>query len=122
MSSHFYQVVLAVAELFYYLAPYAEMAITIRPLVHLISKPREIQYVVLTAIVSMVSKRTSLFEPYMKLFFVKESDPMYIRLLKLEAITAVVNESNVGFVLREFQAYLRSPVKDFVIHTVQVSL
>ena len=67
------QVILALTELYYYLAPYAEMSLVVRPLMHTLTHSREVQLIILTSINSMINKRASLFEPYMKEFFVRGS-------------------------------------------------
>ena len=53
----FYQVVVAVAGLYYYLAPSAEAQISARSLVRLVRASREIAYSVLLNIVTLASKR-----------------------------------------------------------------
>ena len=68
-----FKVILAITELYYYLAPYAEMSLIMRPLFHTLAHSREVQFIVLTSITSMVSKRASLFEPYMKNFYIRGS-------------------------------------------------
>ncbi|XP_014666116.1 PREDICTED: AP-3 complex subunit beta-2-like [Priapulus caudatus] len=47
----------------------------------------EIQSVVLSNIATMTTTRKSMFEPYLKSFFVRPMDPTHIKLLKLEILT-----------------------------------
>jgi AP-3 complex subunit beta len=44
-----------------------------------------------------------LFESYLKSFYVVSSDPTHVKMLKLEILSNLANESNVAIVLREFQ-------------------
>ena len=46
-------------------------------------------------------------------------DAPYIRLLKLEILTAIANDSNVHHILREFQFYVKNTDKDFVVTAIQ---
>jgi len=61
----------------------------------------------------------SLFEPYMKSFFVRSSDPTQIKLFKLEILTNIANETNISSILREFQTYISSQDKEFVTATIE---
>ncbi|KAI8433962.1 hypothetical protein MSG28_012117 [Choristoneura fumiferana] len=47
----------------------------------------------------------TLFEPFLKSFFVRNSDPTHLKLLKLEILTNLATESSAAVVLREFQTY-----------------
>ena len=55
----------------------------------------------------------------MKSFYVRSSDPTQIKLLKLEILTNIANETNIPPILREFQTYISSPDKKFVAATIQ---
>lgn len=48
----------------------------------------------------------SLFEPYLKSFFVKSKDSTQTKILKLEILTNLSNSANISLILREFQAYI----------------
>lgn len=49
----------------------------------------------------------SLFEPYLKSFFVKANDSTAVKILKLEILTNLSNTGNyISLILREFQAYI----------------
>nr|XP_027200480.1 AP-3 complex subunit beta-2-like [Dermatophagoides pteronyssinus] len=55
----------------------------------------------------MIRTIKSLFEPYLKSFFVKANDSTQIKILKLEILTNLSNTGNyISLVLREFQAYI----------------
>lgn len=73
----------------------------------------------LTAIASMAQQRKGMFEPYLKAFYVEHSDPKFVRLIKLEILTTLANESNISAILREFQEYVKHPDRDFVTQTIQ---
>ena len=73
----------------------------------------------LTAIASMVPQRPGMFEPYLRSFFVENSDPQFVRLIKLEILTTLANESNISPILREFQEYVKHPDRTFVTQTIQ---
>jgi AP-3 complex subunit beta len=55
----------------------------------------------------------------MKSFFVRSDDRTQIKLLKLEILTNIANETNIPLVLREFQTYISSQDKEFVACTIQ---
>ncbi|KAI2575607.1 adaptor related protein complex 3 subunit beta 2 [Homo sapiens] len=67
----------------------------------------------------MSIKRRGMFEPYLKSFYIRSTDPTQIKILKLEVLTNLANETNIPTVLREFQTYIRSMDKDFVAATIQ---
>lgn len=58
----------------------------------------------------ITSRKTikSLFEPYLKSFFVKANDSTQIKILKLEILTNLSNSGNISLILREFQAYIQN--------------
>uniref|UniRef100_A0A8C3TWM5 AP-3 complex subunit beta n=1 Tax=Catharus ustulatus TaxID=91951 RepID=A0A8C3TWM5_CATUS len=60
-----------------------------------------------------------MFEPYLKSFYIRSTDPTQIKILKLEVLTNLANETNISTILREFQTYIRSMDKDFVAATIQ---
>jgi AP-3 complex subunit beta len=112
-------VVMAVVQAYHYLAPHSEVPQVARAMVRLVKSHRETQYIVLTAIASMASERKGMFEPYIKSLFVRASDPQFVRLLKLEILTTLANESNISPILREFQEYVKHSDREFVTQTVQ---
>lgn len=112
-------VVLAVAQLYQHIAPRSEVSLVARALVRLLRSHREIQAVVLTNIASMSTRRKDMFEPYLKSFFVRSSDPTHIKALKLEVLTNLATDTNISVILREFQTYIGSSDKEFVAATIQ---
>ncbi|KFD57702.1 hypothetical protein M513_01372 [Trichuris suis] len=111
-------VVLAVAQLYYYLAPEDEVNSIARPLLRLLRSYREVQYVVLTTIASISTERSAMFEPFLKSFFVRSNDAIQVKLLKLEILTSIAKPSNIGIILRELQTYIATFDKDFTAETI----
>ncbi|KAH9524487.1 AP-3 complex subunit beta-2 [Bulinus truncatus] len=112
-------VVMAVAQLYYHCAPKSEVGIVARSLIRLLRSHREIQYVVLSNIATMTNRRRGMFEPYLKSFYVRFSDPLHVKLLKLEILTSLATETNISTILREFQTYVTSTDKEFAAATIQ---
>ncbi|XP_039270685.2 AP-3 complex subunit beta-1-like [Styela clava] len=112
-------VVMAVAQMFYHIAPRSELVYVAKPLIRLLRGHREVQAVVLQNIATMTLKKKGIFEPFLKSFYVRSTDPTHVRILKLEALTNLASETNISTILREFQTYVRSSDKQFVAHTIQ---
>ncbi|XP_070631281.1 AP-3 complex subunit beta-2 isoform X2 [Bos indicus] len=91
-------VVMAVAQLYFHLAPKAEVGVIAKALVRLLRSHSEVQYVVLQNVATMSIKRRGMFEPYLKSFYIRSTDPTQIKILK---------------------TYIRSMDKDFVAATIQ---
>lgn len=83
----------------------ASILIIINVLKHAIvpSISREIEHIVLSNVASLSLLHPSLFEPYLRMFFVFNNDPIQVKLLKLEILTNLVNTSTSPIILREFQ-------------------
>lgn len=112
-------VVMAVAQLYHHAAPKSESPLAAKALVRLLRSHVEVQSVVLNAIASISAKNKGMFEPYLKTFFVRTSDPTNIKLLKLEILTNLTTDSNVSVILRELQTYISNSDKHFVAATIQ---
>ncbi|KAF9581376.1 AP-3 complex subunit beta-2 [Lunasporangiospora selenospora] len=113
------QVVLSVAKMYMHLAPVEESYKLGRPLVRQLRGHREIQYVVLNNIVAIASQRPQVFDQYYQHFYVRSTDPVFIRNLKLEILTMIVTDSNITFILRELQEYVKSSDKEFVAQAIE---
>uniref|UniRef100_A0A8D2HIL5 AP-3 complex subunit beta n=1 Tax=Urocitellus parryii TaxID=9999 RepID=A0A8D2HIL5_UROPR len=96
-------VVMAVAQLYWHISPKSEAGIISKSLVRLLRSNREVQYIVLQNIATMSIQRKGMFEPYLKSFYVRSTDPTMIKTLKLEILTNLANEANISTLLREFQ-------------------
>ncbi|XP_037935217.1 AP-3 complex subunit beta-2 [Teleopsis dalmanni] len=112
-------VVMAVAQLYHHVAPRNEVQLIAKALIRLLRSHKEVQSVVLTCIASMSTKRKSIFEPHIKSFFVRTSDPTHIKLLKLEILTNLASATSISLILREFQTYISSSDRSFVAATIQ---
>ncbi|KAJ6669868.1 hypothetical protein lerEdw1_000417, partial [Lerista edwardsae] len=99
-------VVMAVAQLYWHVAPKSEAGMVAKSLVRLLRNnrlmliylmltSREVQYVVLQNITTMSIQR------------------------KLEILTNLANEANISTLLREFQTYVKSQDKQFAAATIQ---
>uniref|UniRef100_A0A4X2LEY3 Adaptor related protein complex 3 subunit beta 2 n=1 Tax=Vombatus ursinus TaxID=29139 RepID=A0A4X2LEY3_VOMUR len=76
-------VVMAVAQLYFHLAPKAEVGVIAKALVRLLRSHSEVQYVVLQNVATMSIKRRGMFEPYLKSFYIRSTDPTQIKILKV---------------------------------------
>ncbi|RWS29173.1 AP-3 complex subunit beta-2-like protein [Leptotrombidium deliense] len=142
-------VVLGVVQLYLYLAPNSEInSLIVKPLIRLLHSRQEIQIIVLTNIATLTSgcssrmnrdettpledeldmnynprelNLKSLFEPYMKSFFIKARDSTPVKILKLRILTNLSSTSNIPLILREFQAYIQNYQGDmeFVSATIR---
>ncbi|XP_063627442.1 AP-3 complex subunit beta-2 [Cydia splendana] len=112
-------VVMAVAQLFYHAGPAQELAPVAKAMIRLLRAPVEVQSVVLNSIASLTVNKRTLFEPFLKSFFVRNSDPTHLKLLKLEILTNLATETSAAVVLREFQTYVTCSDKVFAGATIQ---
>ncbi|CAB3410595.1 unnamed protein product [Caenorhabditis bovis] len=109
-------VVMAVTQLFYHVAPKAQLSQIARALVRLLRGPREVQYVVLMNIATICERNPveegtfaiskNMFDPFLKSFFVRSCDSSLVKQLKLHVLTSLVSETNVHIILRELQTYV----------------
>ncbi len=108
-------VVLGVCALHYYCSPLGPTRAEQigKALVRIIRSPREIQYIVLEAIKRMAMENPLMFRPFLREFFIKANDPIFICLAKLDILTALVDEENCETFLRELQICVRSGDKKF---------
>merc|ERR1712218_163708 len=75
----------------------------------LLRSHNEVQAIVLNSIASMTIKShggSKMFQPHIKQFYVRGSDPSHVKILKLEILTNLANSSNISSLLREFQSYI----------------
>ena len=142
-------VVMAVAQLYHHCAPRPEIQIVAKAMIRLLRSHTEVQAIVLNCIASMTSgdteagthntsndesnydaaaskrkptrkmKTSNMFEPHLRNFFVRNVDPSHIKILKLEIMTNLATEANIGILLREFQSYITSQDKVCVAATIQ---
>lgn len=107
-------VIVGVTSLMWSLAPKAELAKIVKPLVRLSRNKRNIQFIVLTNIATMACALPTLFRPYLKDFFIWQHEPRYIKDLKLDILTCITSDASIATVLKEFTVYTQDPDKSFV--------
>ncbi|XP_033224866.1 AP-3 complex subunit beta-2 [Belonocnema kinseyi] len=112
-------VVMSVAQLYHHAAPRSEVMVAAKALIRLLRSHREVQSIVLHCIASISITRKGMFEPFLKSFFVRTSDPTHIKLLKLDILTNLATETSISVILREFQTYISSSDKEFVGASIQ---
>ena len=89
------------------------------PLISLLASEPEIQYVSLRCANLIIQKHPDLLEANIKVFFCKYTDPIYIKLEKLDILIMLVTLGNVDQVLTEFKEYATEIDVEFVRRTVR---
>jgi len=90
-----------------------------KALIRILRNHREIQYVVLHAIANMAHIQPSLFVSFLPDFFIKSSDPLFNKMLKLDILTSIATKQNVQLIMRELQLYAKHTSMKFVAAAVQ---
>mmetsp|Transcript_2057 Transcript_2057/g.2972 ORF Transcript_2057/g.2972 Transcript_2057/m.2972 type:complete len:1094 (-) Transcript_2057:32-3313(-) len=98
-----------------------------KALVRILKSKRELQFSVLGAIRSMSAQRPKMFEPYLKDFFVKGTDPLFVSSIKLDILCNIATSSkwdmatppSWSVVLSEFQSYTRHGNKKFASRSIR---
>ncbi|KAL2217990.1 adaptin N terminal region-domain-containing protein [Thermoascus aurantiacus ATCC 26904] len=75
------------------------------PLVTLLSKPPEIQYLALRNAILILQKRPEVLRNDIRVFFCKYNDPIYVKVTKLELIFMLATKDNISVVLNELREY-----------------
>jgi AP-2 complex subunit beta-1 len=73
------------------------------PLVTLLHNTQEIQYIALKNILLILHKYPGFLRKELKVFFVKYSDPIYVKLTKLDIIYKRTDRDNISQVLPELK-------------------
>ncbi|KAK9461931.1 adaptin N terminal region-domain-containing protein [Lipomyces oligophaga] len=89
------------------------------PLVTLLAKPYEIQYVALRNCFLILQKYPFILQNDIKVFFCKYNDPIYIKVAKLEVIFLLASEDNISMLLRELREYASEIDVQFVRKAVR---
>jgi AP-1 complex subunit beta-1 len=89
------------------------------PLVTMLSKEPEIQYVALRNINLILQKRPNILNNEMKFFFCHYNDPLYVKMEKLEIMIMLTNEKNIDQVLLELKEYCNRADVEFVRKSVR---
>jgi len=114
-------VVLAVCSLHYYcgVASIKTRAALGKALVRIHRDRREIQYIVLVSIRTLVQECPSAFTPFLNDFFVKGMDPSFTRMIKLDILVSLcIDPSAIDAVLSELRSYVRHHDKSFACAAV----
>jgi AP-3 complex subunit beta len=133
-------VVTAVAQLLYYTAPTSQLHVIPRALIRLLRGTNEVQHIVLTNIATICANQQqtlnsvedeeekfpnehsfsqqtsfrSLFEPYLKSFFIRSSDTVHVKKIKLHILTSLVSNTNSQLVIRELQVVISGAIFQLV--------
>ena len=92
-----------------YIADEAQVAQLARklspPLVTLLTKGPEIQYLALRNAILILQRRPEVLRNDIRVFFCKYNDPIYVKVTKLELIFMLANQDNISVVLNELREY-----------------
>jgi AP-2 complex subunit beta-1 len=75
------------------------------PLVTLLAKGPEVQYLALRNALLILQRRPEVLKNDIRVFFCKYNDPIYVKVTKLELIFMLANEKNIDEVLTELREY-----------------
>ncbi|KOS18247.1 AP-1 complex subunit beta [Escovopsis weberi] len=75
------------------------------PLVTLLAKGPEVQYLTLRNALLILQRRPEVLRNDIRVFFCKYNDPIYVKVTKLELIFMLANEKNIEEVLTELREY-----------------
>ncbi|KAF2663684.1 AP-2 complex subunit beta [Microthyrium microscopicum] len=89
------------------------------PLVTLLSKGPEIQYLALRNAILILQRRPEILRNDIRVFFCKYNDPIYVKVTKLELIFMLATETNIKEVLTELREYATEIDPDFVRKSVR---
>lgn len=89
------------------------------PLITLLSKPYEIQYVALRNCFLILQQYPHILQSNVKVFFCKYNDPIYVKVAKLEIIFLLASEENMPEILRELREYASEIDVQFVRKAVR---
>lgn len=106
-------VVVAVASMHFYLAPFAELPRVASALLFALrTSTPEAQHTIMACIANAVATQPSLFTPHLTAFYLKSADVLSVRLLKLEILTSLANSSStdVNLLLQELQVCVMGPL------------
>lgn len=78
------------------------------PLVTLLSKPPEVQYLALRNAILILQKRPEVLRNDIRVFFCNYNDPIYVKVTKLELMFMLTTKENISVVLAELREYVRA--------------
>jgi vesicle coat complex subunit len=89
------------------------------PLITLLSKTPEVQFVALRNIELILQKAPTILRNNVEVFFCKYNDPIYVKLAKLEILVRLADNDNMSQVLAELHEYATEIDVDFVRKAVR---
>ena len=89
------------------------------PLVTLLAKGPEIQYLALRNALLILQRRPEVLRNDIRVFFCKYNDPIYVKVTKLELIFMLATENNIREVLTELREYATEIDVHFVRKSVR---
>lgn len=89
------------------------------PLVTLLAKGPEVQYLALRNALLILQRRPEVLRNDIRVFFCKYNDPIYVKVTKLELIFMLANENNIEEVLTELREYATEIDVHFVRKSVR---
>ncbi|KAF2395799.1 Adaptor protein complex beta subunit [Trichodelitschia bisporula] len=89
------------------------------PLITLLSKGPEIQYLALRNALLILQRRPEVLRNDIRVFFCKYNDPIYVKITKLELIFMLATEKNIKEVLTELREYATEIDADFARKSVR---
>ncbi|KAL7629699.1 hypothetical protein AAE478_001222 [Parahypoxylon ruwenzoriense] len=89
------------------------------PLVTLLAKGPEVQYLALRNALLILQRRPDVLRNDIRVFFCKYNDPIYVKVTKLELIFMLANEKNIDEVLTELREYATEVDVHFVRKAVR---
>ena len=116
-------VVLQVAAVYSALAPRSrETSIQVgEALTRCMRSHREVQYLLLGNIVTMAKTTPGMFRRYLKQFFIAESEPQFVKGMKVDILAALAAPDNAGLILKELTAYVKHDDKDFAVKAIRAA-
>ena len=112
-------VVMAVAALQFDFAPSYEHHRCAKALVFCMRSTRSSsEYVILNNVATFAYKYPAVFSSHFTGFFVRASDPLHVKCLKLNVLTEIIKEDQIPELLKELQAYLRDNEMSFVSNAI----
>jgi AP-2 complex subunit beta-1 len=89
------------------------------PLITLLSKPPEVQYLALRNAILILQQRPEVLPNDIRVFFCKYNDPIYVKVTKLELIFMLADKDNISIVLNELKEYATEIDVQFVRKAVR---
>ena len=114
-------VVSAVANMYFYIGP-KDRHLSARvgqALLRHTRGHREIQYFMLKNIAAIANERPDIFQKNLKDFYAADSEPPFVRQMKVDIMAAIATEKNSSLILSEFSHYVKDDDKSFVRHTIK---